>query len=69
MPDNLRISVAEVHKRMNAAEQFTFIDTRNPQAWGGSDVRLPGALRIPLAEVEQHIAEIPSDKPIIAYCT
>jgi len=54
---------------MNAGEQFTFIDTRNPQAWGGSDVRLPGALRIPLAEVEQHIAEIPLDKPIVAYCT
>ena len=69
MPDNLRISVAEVRKRMNAGEQFTFIDTRNPQASGGSDVRLPGALHIPVVEVEQHIAEIPLDKPIVAYCT
>ena len=30
-----------------------------------SDVTLPGALRIPIAAIEQHIAEIPRDKLII----
>jgi rhodanese-related sulfurtransferase len=69
MPDDLRISVDELRRRMEAGEDFTVIDTRNPQAWGDSDVKLPGAIRIPVAELEQHLYEIPRDKPIVTYCT
>jgi len=69
MSDDLRISVDELRRRMNAGEQFVFIDTRNPQAWAESDVKLPGALRIPVAEAQEHLAEIPRDKPIVTYCT
>ena len=69
MPGNLRIIVDEVRKRMGAGEQFAFIDTRNPQAWGGSDVKLPGAIRLPVDKLEEHISEIPKDRTIVAYCT
>jgi rhodanese-related sulfurtransferase len=69
MSDDLRISVDELRRRMNAGEQFVFIDTRNPQAWAESDVKLPGALRIPLADAQEHLAELPRDKPIVTYCT
>ena len=69
MPDDIRISVNDLRNRIDAGEQFVFIDTRNPQAWAGSDVKLTGALRIPVAEMEQHLAEIPKDKPIVTYCT
>jgi rhodanese-related sulfurtransferase len=69
MPDDIRISVDEVRRRMNTGEQFVFVDTRNPQAWAESDVKLPGALRIPLADAQKHLAEIPRDKPIVTYCT
>jgi len=69
MSDDLRISVDQLRRRMNAGEQFVFIDTRNPQAWAESDVKLPGALRIPVAEAQEHLAEIPRDKPIVTYCT
>ena len=41
MPDNLRIAVDDLRKRMEAGEDFVFIDTRNPQAWSQSDVKLP----------------------------
>lgn len=69
MPDQGRISIPELRKRMAAGEQFLFIDTRNPQAWGEADSMLPGALRIPGGEVEQHLGEIPRGKPIVTYCT
>ena len=69
MFDDQRISVDELRRRMNAGEQFVFIDTRNPQAWAESDVKLPGALRIPVSEAQQHLAEIPRDRPIVTYCT
>lgn len=69
MSDETRISVAELRRRMDAGEQFLFIDTRNPQAWGDSAVKLPGALRIPVSEAEEHLAEISRERPIVTYCT
>ena len=69
LPDHLRITVDEVRKRMGAGEQFAFIDTRNPQAWAESDVKLPGAIRLPVDKLEEHISEIPKDRPMVAYCT
>lgn len=64
-----RVTVDEVKERMDRGEQFTFADTRNPQAWGEADTKLPGAIRVPADEVEQHLDEIPRDRAIITYCT
>jgi len=64
-----RVTVDEVKERMNRGEQFAFIDTRNPKAWGESDVKLPGAIRVPADEVEEHLDEIPRDRTVITYCT
>jgi rhodanese-related sulfurtransferase len=69
MPDDLRITVDELGKRMDAGEDFVFIDTRNPQAWAQSDTMLPEALRISSDSLEQRLSEIPKDKPIVTYCT
>ncbi|HLY97504.1 MAG TPA: rhodanese-like domain-containing protein [Candidatus Angelobacter sp.] len=69
MPDDIRITVDELRKRMKAGEDFLFIDTRNPQAWAESDVMLPKALRIPLGNLEERLPEIPKNKPVVAYCT
>jgi len=69
MPDNLRITVDEVRKRMEAGENFVFIDTRNPLAWSQSDVKLPEAIRVPLDNLDDNLSKIPKDKPIVAYCT
>jgi len=64
-----RVTVDEVKERMNRGEQFAFVDTRNPKAWGESDVKLPGAIRVPADEVEEHLDEIPRDRAVITYCT
>jgi rhodanese-related sulfurtransferase len=64
-----RVTVEEVKERMQRGEQFTFVDTRNPQAWDEAETKLPGAVRIPADEVEQHLAEIPRDRVVITYCT
>jgi rhodanese-related sulfurtransferase len=69
MPDTLRITVEELQKRMEAGEDFTIIDTRNPQQWAQSDVRLPEAIRVPVDQLEEKLPELPKDKPIVAYCT
>jgi rhodanese-related sulfurtransferase len=64
-----RVTVDEVKERMDRGEQFTFVDTRNPQAWGEAETKLPGAVRVPASELEQHLDEIPRDRAVITYCT
>ncbi|HET9410088.1 MAG TPA: rhodanese-like domain-containing protein [Candidatus Sulfotelmatobacter sp.] len=69
MADDLRITVDELCTRMEAGEDFTVIDTRNPQAWAESDVKLPDAIRISADAPDDELAKIPKNKPVVAYCT
>ncbi|MDQ6653586.1 MAG: rhodanese-like domain-containing protein [Acidobacteriota bacterium] len=64
-----RVTIDEIKDRMDRGEQFTFVDTRNPKAWGEAATRLPGAVRVPAEEIEQHLSEIPHDRTVITYCT
>lgn len=64
-----RITVDELKQRMDSGEQFTVIDVRNPKAWEEADTVIPGAIRVPLDELEQNLARIPKNRPVVAYCT
>ncbi|HKP47369.1 MAG TPA: rhodanese-like domain-containing protein [Pyrinomonadaceae bacterium] len=67
--ETTRVTVDEIKERMERGEQFTFVDTRNPTAWGEADTKLPGAVRVPADEVDKHLNEIPHDRTVITYCT
>jgi rhodanese-related sulfurtransferase len=69
MPDDLRITVDQLKKRMEAGEDFTLIDVRNPRAWAESDTMLPEAMRMPLDKLEENLPRIPKTRPAVAYCT
>jgi rhodanese-related sulfurtransferase len=64
-----RVTVDEIKERMNRGEAFTFIDTRNPQAWAEANTKLPGAIRMPVNDVEEHLDELPRNRAVITYCT
>ena len=64
-----RLTVADVNALIERAEPLAFIDSRNPIAWGSSKIKLPGALRIPIDEVERHLPTLPRDRRLIVYCT
>ena len=64
-----RITVEEAKNRMDRGEPLTFIDSRNPDAWAKTSVKLPGAIRIPAEDVAKHLSEIPRDRAILTYCT
>ena len=68
-----RVTAEEVMRRMDHGEAVVFVDTRNPQAWGQSNEKLPKAIRVPAGEVERHLSEIPKSGPaerwIVTYCT
>ena len=64
-----KITVEDVRARLDRGEDIFFVDTRNPKAWGEAETRLPGAIRVPADQVEQHLADIPRDRTIVVYCT
>jgi adenylyltransferase/sulfurtransferase len=59
----------QVKEKLDAGQRVTFLDNRSPKAWDASDVKIPGALRVPPAEVEQHLGEVPREGTIVTYCT
>jgi rhodanese-related sulfurtransferase len=69
MADVPRITVDELKRRMDKGEQFTVIDVRNPKAWTEADTVIPGAIRVPLDELEENLPRIPTNRPAVAYCT
>lgn len=64
-----RVTTDELKERLDRGEEFIFVDTRNPTAWGESDKKLPNAIRVPAEEIAQHLNEIPKDRTVITYCT
>lgn len=69
MADSLRITVAELKRRMDAGEDFTVIDTRNPTAWGETDTMIPEAIRVPSDRLKENLPRIPKQRPVVVYCT
>ncbi len=52
-------------ERLRSGE-VTLIDVRPPEEYAAGHV--PGALNLPLEELEQRLAELPGDQPVVAYC-
>lgn len=56
----------DVARRLAAGEPLALVDVR--QAFERELATLPGDLWIPLAELPQRLAELPSDRPLVVYC-
>jgi len=69
MADAPRITVEELRRRMDAGDDFTVIDVRNPRAWAETDTAIPEAIRVPLDNLEESLNRIPKNRPAVAYCT
>jgi membrane protein DedA with SNARE-associated domain/rhodanese-related sulfurtransferase len=63
-----RISVADLHAQISAGNGPVIVDVRSPTAQGIDLRRIPGALHVPLQEVELHMGELPRDSEIVLYC-
>lgn len=63
------ISADQAKEMLDRGDPIVFVDARNPVAWGSSREKLPGAVRVPIDEVDAHLGEIPSDATAITYCT
>ena len=60
------VSPVEVRRMMDEGTEFCLLDVRGPAEF--EEVRLPGAILIPLGALRDRLDELPRDKPIVAFC-
>jgi len=64
-----RISPEELKNQLETSEDVTIIDLRLPKDFAAAPLTLPGAIRLPPAEVAHRHAEIPRDRDVVLYCS
>ncbi|MFB3925974.1 MAG: rhodanese-like domain-containing protein [Syntrophales bacterium] len=64
-----RITVQELKEKMDRHEDIVVLDIRSEDAYAGSTVRIPGAIRMPLDQVGERYRELPQNREIVTYCT
>jgi rhodanese-related sulfurtransferase len=67
--DMARINVTELRERMQGDSLPVIVDVRSPTSVGLERRRIPGALQVPVQEVERQARSLPRDREIILYCT
>ena len=60
------ISVAELQARRAANEDLLLLDVREPDEVATASIG--GAVTIPMRNVPVHLAELPTDRPIVVMC-
>ncbi len=64
-----RISPEELKRKLDAGEDVVIVDLRHSLDFQAKPHTIPGALRLPVEELEQRHHEIPSNRDIVLYCT
>jgi rhodanese-related sulfurtransferase len=61
------ISKIEDLKSLMAQHQPLLVDVRSPSEYRSGHI--PGATNIPLQQMVRHLDQIPSDRPVVLYCS
>jgi len=64
-----RITVQELKAEIDRGEDVVIIDIRAGREYEDSKIKIKGAIRISIVQLENRINELPRDKEIITYCT
>ena len=67
--DMARINVDELRERMQGDRLPVIVDVRSASSVSLERRRIPGALQMPVHEVEHQARSLPRDREIILYCT
>ena len=60
------ITADEVYKLLSSNKDHFILDVRSKEEFDGGHIE--GAYLVPVSELENRLAELPQDKPIIVYC-
>lgn len=61
-----RISIDEAKQRM---KDLVFVDARSATALHRNPNQVPGAVHVPIKELDQRVKQLPHDRTIVTYCT
>jgi len=64
-----RITVQELKAKMDKGDDLVVVDVRTGNDYERSKIKIKGAIRIPIVQLEARSNELPRDKEIITYCT
>jgi membrane protein DedA with SNARE-associated domain/rhodanese-related sulfurtransferase len=64
-----RISAAELYELIDAGAAPLIVDVRTATAWALEPQWIPGAIHLPIHDLDKHVKELPRDREIILYCT
>ncbi len=64
-----RISPEELKDKLDRGDEIVIVDLRLPQYFASAPLTLPGAIRIPPAELARWHGDIPRDREIVLYCS
>ena len=65
-PQVTRMSLDEVRHRMN---ELVFVDARSATALSRNPWQIPGAIHVPVKQLETAIKLLPRKRTLITYCT
>ena len=65
-PQVTRMSLDEVRHRMN---ELVFVDARSATALSRNPWQIPGAIHVPVKQLETAIKSLPRKRTLITYCT
>ena len=64
-----RITVNELYRLLDSGAAPLIVDVRSQTAQSLEPRRIPGALHVPVQDMESRIRELPRDREIVVYCT
>jgi membrane protein DedA with SNARE-associated domain/rhodanese-related sulfurtransferase len=64
-----RIGVNELYRLLDSGAAPVIVDVRSHTARLLEPRRIPGAVHVPVEEMEQHLKDLPRDHEIVLYCT
>ncbi len=64
-----RITPEELKQKLDGNEKVAIVDLRHPLDFLPEPYTIPGAIRLPMEELERRIHEVPRDRDVVLYCT
>ena len=61
-----RISVDKARQQM---KQLVFVDVRSATAMERNPLQVPGAIHVPIKELDERLDGLPRDRVLVTYCT
>ncbi len=62
-----RIAPSILKERLDAGESLLVVDARSSDEYAAAHI--PGAISVPLSDIEARMDELPRDQEIVFYCT